>query len=223
MPSNNKSPARLRRIRGGEVKRRFTSSANVQRAMTREAKSWEEMTRYMRELLVRQTGEDVDAWKAKIAAHGKPTDADKLRAWLAKQGVTGYPRMLLVYETFGYPDFFNRSADELIDAQYEDRPALRPVLDSLLLAAEDVGEVTVQARKGYISLVARRQFAIIRATTRTRVDLGLRLEKAKPGRRWVVAKGLGNDTIRWKVGLARAEDVDDEVVELLRRAYEENR
>lgn len=168
--------------------------------MTREAKSWQEMNRYMRELLERKTGQDVDAWKAKIAAQGKLTDEKKLNAWLGRQGVTGYARMLLVFETFGYPDFFNRSGDELIDAQYEDRPSLRPTLDALLLAAEDLGDVTVQARKGYVSLVAQRQFAIVRATTKTRVDLGLRLEKAKPGGRWVAAKAGGGTQIPLVVG-----------------------
>ena len=61
--------------------------------------------------------------------------------------------MLLVMERFGYPDFLLASADELIDGQYADRPALRPILDEVLLRAAEVGEVDVQARKTYVTLV----------------------------------------------------------------------
>src|SRR5690242_19031865 len=38
-------------------------------------------------------------------------------------------------------------ADELIEAQYADRPQLRPVLDRVLAALPALGQVTVHARK----------------------------------------------------------------------------
>ena len=76
-------------------------------------------------------------------------------------------------ERFGYPDFLTATADELIDAQYAGRGHLRPIFDRVLAMASIVGDVTVQARKGYVSLVSpRRTFAVVRPTTRQRVDLG---------------------------------------------------
>jgi hypothetical protein len=131
--------------------------------------------------------------------------------------------MLLVMERFGYPDFLLATADELIDGQYADRPYLRPVLDRILAVAAGLGDVHVQARKTYVSLVgARRTFVVVRPATRRRVDLGLRLAQAPPGGRLEPAGGLGNDDIRLRIGLARPDDVDDEVVDWLRRAYDEN-
>jgi hypothetical protein len=38
-------------------------------------------------------------------------------------------------EQFGYPDFLLSSANELIDAQYADRPHLRPILEAIIEAA----------------------------------------------------------------------------------------
>ena len=66
-------------------------------------------------------------------------DADEasLRAWLSKKGVTGYPAMLLVMERFGYPDYLQASADDLIETQYADRPAMRAIYDAVLAADED--------------------------------------------------------------------------------------
>ncbi len=111
---------------------------------------------------------------------------------------------------------------ELIAGQYEDRPRLRPVLDTLLTALPALGPVTVQARKTFVSLVTpRRTFAVVQATTRSRVDLGLRLEHAQPGGRLLAANGgVGAATVR--IPLAAPGDIDNEVLGWLQRAYDEN-
>jgi hypothetical protein len=91
---------------------------------------------------------------------------------------------MLVMERFGYPDFLLASAAELIDGPYRDRPNLRPVFDAVIAAAVALGEVTIQARKTYVSLVSpRRTFARVQPTTKDRLDLGLRLQGQKPGGR----------------------------------------
>jgi hypothetical protein len=112
-------------------------------------------------------------------------------------------------------------ADELVAGQYGDRRQLRPVLDAVLAALPALGPVTVQARKTCVSLVTpHRVFAVIQATTKSRVDLGLRLEHEHPGGRLLAARDLGPATVR--IPLNRPEDVDAEVIGWLRRAYAEN-
>jgi hypothetical protein len=185
-------------------------------------KSWREMREWSAKLLVSRTGADVAAWSQRVAEAGLD-DEQALRKWLAGQGVTGYAQALLVWERFGYPDYMTADADELIEGQYADRPQLRPILDAVLGVLPELGPVTVQARKTIVSLVSpRRTFAVIRATTRDRVDLGLRLDDAVPGGRLQSAKGIGGGGATVRVALARPGDVDDEVRELMRRAYEEN-
>jgi hypothetical protein len=111
--------------------------------------------------------------------------------------------------------------DELIEAQYADRPQLRPVFDAVLAALPALGQVTVQARKTLVSLVGpRRTFAVVQATTKSRVDLGLRLDGSKPGGRLLAARDIGAANLR--IPLTGAGDVDDEVLGWLRRAYDEN-
>src|SRR3989442_211893 len=145
-------------------------------AQTRE---WRGMKDMWARLLKERTGKGVDAWNRRIRQE-RLDDEDALRAWLTKQGVTGYAQSLLVMERFGYPDFLLATADELIDGQYADRPKLRPIFDAIIDAASGLGEVTIQARKTYVSLVSqRRTFARIRPTTKNRVDLGLRHEVAE--------------------------------------------
>ncbi len=112
-------------------------------------------------------------------------------------------------------------ADDLIAGQYADRPHLRPILDVVLAAAPAFGPVTVQARKTMVSLVTpRRTFAVVQPTTKSRVDLGLRLDGTPPGGRLLPARDVGAATVR--IALAAPGDIDTEVLAWLRRAYDEN-
>ncbi len=181
---------------------------------------WRAMLAWSAGLLKERTGEDVAAWNRRIA-NEQFADEASLGAWLTGQGVTSYPQSLLVWERFGYPSHLVASAGELIDQQYADRPHLRPIFDALIAAAAALGEVTIQARKTYISLVKpRRTFARIQPTTRNRVDLALRLEGREPGGRLQPPKI--HETTPLEIRLASLGDVDAEVLDWLQTAYDQS-
>ena len=171
-------------------------------------------------VLENKTGKSLGHWNARIKKE-KFADVGSLKSWLAQQGVTGYARQLLVMERFGYPDFVTTSADALIDAQYADRPHLRPIYDAIVRAAGDLGEYVIQTRKGFVSLVApRRTFARVQATTKDRVDLGLRLEGTKAGGR--LQPSRIHETMKFQISFTKPEDVDAEALRWLKKAYEQN-
>ncbi len=188
------------------------------------AKSWREMREWCARLLESGTGQGVSAWNERIAAGTPANRADEptLRKWLSAEGVTGYAQALLVWETFGYPGFLVADAEELIGKQYAGRPHLRPVFDAVLAALPDLaGPVTIQARGTLVSLVSpRRTFAVLKPTTKSRVDLGLRLDTTQPEGRLEPAKNLGQATVR--IPLTTPDEVDDDVRNWLTRAYDEN-
>ena len=185
-----------------------------------EGRDWSAMRAQGARLLFERTGKSETEWNRRIAGESL-AGPDELDAWLKAQGVTGYARTHLIRERFGWPDFLTASADELIDGQYRDRPALRPILERLLEAAALAGDVDVQARKTYVSLVTpRRTFARIQATTRTRVDLALRIADRAPGGRLAASKIHPDCPLQ--MSFKNAGEVDDETVELLRAAYEGN-
>ena len=169
-------------------------------------------------VLEERTGATLATWNRRVKAQ-KPKDEAALRAWLETQGVTGYAQSLLVMERFGYPDFLTASATELIDAQYADRPKLRPVFDHLIDLAAGLGDVTVQARKTYVSLMTpRRTFARLRAK-KDLIEVGLRLD-AKPRGRLKPSNIHGSMPVQ--IDVASIDEIDDAVVKLLERAHEES-
>jgi hypothetical protein len=210
-----------------EVERRRAALEDPERSAPGSAgpsppKSWQEATEWSAGLLADRTGQDVAAWNRRVAETGIADEAS-LRAWLAGQEVTGYAQALLVWERFGYPDFLTADADELIAGQYADRPGLRPVLDAVLAALPPLGPVTVQARKTIVSLVSpRRTFAAVQATTKSRVDLGLRLADVKPEGRLLAVRNINVGAVNLMVALTAPGEVDEEVLGWLRRAYDES-
>ncbi|HEY4017264.1 MAG TPA: DUF5655 domain-containing protein [Pseudonocardiaceae bacterium] len=185
-------------------------------------RTWEPMRQRIHAQLERQTSRGVAQWNADIAK-AEPPDQDALRAWLTEHDVTGYPQMLLVWETFGYPDFLAAGSDELIGNQYADRQHLRPIFDAVIAAVSGFDGIEVQARKTYVALLSpRRTFGIVKASTKTRIDVGLRLSNPAPHGRLLPAKSLGNDTITVRVGLEKPDDLDAEAIGWFERAYEEN-
>jgi hypothetical protein len=185
-------------------------------------RTWQAMRDQIASTLERRTDAGVEVWNARIAAR-QPANEAELRTWLAEQGVTGYPQMLLVMETFGYPDYLLAGATTLIDGQYADRGHLRPILDAILAVAPTLGSVEIQARKTYVTLLTpRRTFASVEPRTKSRVDLGLRLPNARPAARLEAATGMGQSGVTARIRLASPQDVDDEVIDWLRRAYDHN-
>jgi hypothetical protein len=62
----------------------------------------------------------------------------------------------------------------------------------------------------------------VQATTKSRVDLGLRLDGVEPAGRVLPAKNIASGTINLRIALSDPGDVDDEVIGWLKRAYDQS-
>jgi predicted transport protein len=112
--------------------------------------------------------------------------------------------------------------DELVAAQYAGaKEALRPIYEVVLSVITALGDdVVVAPRKTYVSFDRARQFALVQASTRTRVDLGVRLDDATATDRLAAAGAFGSGNITHRIGLTAPEEVDAEVRGWLRAAYD---
>ena len=182
-------------------------------------RDWQDNRAMWVRVLEKQTNQTLDCWN-QLVRETPITAENDLRTWLTDRGVTGYAQHLLVMERFGYPDFLTATADELIAQQYAGRSHLRAIYETIIDAARECGEIIIQARKTYVSLVApRRTFARIKPL-RNQVDLGLRLEQCEPVGR--IEPSRIHHTMRVQIGLTSPQDVDAEVRCLLAQAYLEN-
>jgi Domain of unknown function (DUF5655)/Domain of unknown function (DUF4287) len=112
-------------------------------------------------------------------------------------------------------------AGDLVDELYAGkRAALRPIHEALTQALAEFDDTYEPVpKRGYVSLRRERQFAMIQPSTATRVDLGLILPDEPETSRLESAEKF-NRLFTHRVRLASPDDVDDEVIDWLRAAYE---
>jgi hypothetical protein len=183
----------------------------------------DQLRRQARELHHDAREGDAHALRRLRQASGTVTLSAAQLAIARDYGFASWPRLKAEVERrrTALAGFLTAEADDLIAGQYRDRPRLRPILDAVLAALPALGPVTVQARGTIVSLVTpRRTFAVVKATAKSRVDLGLRLDHTQPGGRLLPARDIGAATVR--IPLTAPDEIDDEVLGWLRRAYDEN-
>lgn len=98
------------------------------------------------------------------------------------------------------------------------KAALRPLHDRLMQEIERFGPFEIAPKKGYVSLRRARQFAMVGPATNTKVEVGINLKGAAPPARFTVVPPGG--MCQLKVRLEDPKEVDRELVDWLRKAYD---
>lgn len=174
--------------------------------------------------LARRTGRTLDAWVELVREQGPdPLDQNAVRRWLKDvHGVPQNSQWAIADAAAQAAGWVRPSVAEYVDSQYVGaKAALRPVYDALTDALTGLGpDVRVEGRSTYVPFVRGRQFAVVAAATRTRVDLGLRFTEPPASPRLRPLPKLAQCT--HVVALASPDEVDAELVALMRAAYEQS-
>jgi hypothetical protein len=112
-----------------------------------------------------------------------------------------------------------RSVSHVLDELYSGPKApLRPIHEALLAELGRVGEFEWVPKKSYVSYRRKKQFAMVGPATNTRVEVGLNMKGVAATER-LLAMPSGQ-MCNYKVKLTGAEQVDAELIDWLRVAYE---
>jgi Domain of unknown function (DUF5655) len=160
-------------------------------------------------------GPPVEEWIARMPAG---THAGR-KAWLQQQGLSSnHASAVLWREKNGEAILAGGGA--LIDRQYSGgKEALRPIYERVAEVIAELEDVEVGPRGTYVSFGRPKQFALVQPSTKTRVDLGLRLPGVPATDRLLDAGSFGSGSITHKVALTSPDNVDGEVDGWLREAY----
>lgn len=170
--------------------------------------------------LPEKTGKSLDLWLTLLSGSGLEKHGAVVRHLKGEHGMTHGFANLVAHE-FLRSAAAHRDGDDLVAQQYAGRKAgLRPIHERLVEAVGAFGsDVEFAPKKAYVSLRRSKQFGLIQPSTATRVDLGLNLKGVEPGER-LEASDSFNAMCTHRVRLGSADDVDDELLGWLRRAYE---
>ncbi len=110
--------------------------------------------------------------------------------------------------------------EELVMGQYTGKEALKPIYEKLLSVVNEFGnDVIVTPKKATVSLIRKKQFALIKPATKSRIDLGLKLKGVGITDR-LEGSGPFGAMCTHRVQLKDQEAVDKELLGWLKMAYE---
>lgn len=117
----------------------------------------------------------------------------------------------------------NNKPDDLIDTQYKGKESLLPIYKKLLIAVKKFGEdVEIIPKKATVSIKTKKQFALIQPSTKSRIDLGIKI-KDKPPKGRLESSGPFGAMCTHRVQITELNQVDEEVIDYLKEAYEKSK
>lgn len=111
------------------------------------------------------------------------------------------------------------SPDNALDQIYSGaKAALRPIHEKVIAAINDFGPFEIAPKKSYVSLRRKKQFAMIGPATKTRVEVGLNMKGLEATPRLIAMPAGG--MCQYKVNVTTVEEVDQELLDWIRQAYD---
>ncbi|SRR5712692_3942768 len=179
--------------------------------------------------LPQKTGRSLDGWVAFVKKAGPATERER-REWLKKEHKLGTNSAWWIAERAegkgmeeDSAEAYLEAAEKWVEAMFSgSRAALRPVYDQLLKVALSVGkDVKACPGRTIVALYRNHVFAQIKASTNTRIDMGLALGNMKTPKRLIDTGGYQKkDRITRRIEVKSKAHIDEELRSWLKNAYE---
>jgi hypothetical protein len=167
-----------------------------------------------------KTGKDLATLRREIAGCGRSKHGE-IRSWVMETFGLGYgdanTLAHVAREEGGATSASGDGADPLDDIYSGKKAHLRGVHDAVMAAIQPWGDFEVAPKKAYVALRRKKQFAMLGPKTAERAELGINLKEDVGSERFVAQKPGG--MCQYAVALTSPDDVDAELLAVLRRAF----
>ena len=174
----------------------------------------------MIENLQKNTGRSMDEWvkivqKEKIEKHG-----EMIKFLKEKHKLTHGYANLIAHKSKGSDAGSAENKDSLIDAQYKGKEHFIPVYENLMEQINKFGkDIEIAPKNAYVSLRRKKQFAILQPAAKTRFEVGINL-KGQPAKGKLEEIKSASSMCSHKINISDIKDIDKEVFEWLKKAYD---
>lgn len=180
------------------------------------AKSEADMLESMKKGLAAKTGKPLEHWVKLVKASGLAKHGEQMSLLKTEHGLGHGHANFVCQAAKGRLD---ADPDDMLEAQYKGKEALRPVYDALAEYAASLGaDVSIDPKKTSVAFRRSKNFAVVTPATKSRVDLGINL-KGMPGTPRLIEEKPGSMCTH-KVRLETAGEVDADVKAWLQQAYD---
>jgi len=162
-----------------------------------------------------KTGKSLEEWKTILKSKNFGKHGEAVKFLKTEHNVThGFANTIVTLSKDNQD-----SPDDLLTIQYKGKEELKPIYEKLVVEISKFGsDITKTPKKGSVSMIRKRQFALIKPATKTRIDLGLKI-KDKPITKRLENSGPFGTMCTHRVRLSSIDEVNKELVTWLKEAY----
>lgn len=167
-----------------------------------------------------KTGKTADDFKT-LAAEKGLTQTAEILAWLKSDFGLGHGHAMAIVHLIVHQEHREASNDERLDKLFTGAKAKwRASFDELLEKVRQFGaDVIVSPGQIYINLQrGQKKFGIVQPSSAERLDIGIKLKGVEP-RNPFEAAGAWNSMVTHRVRITDATQIDNELIEWLKEAY----
>ncbi|MFT4661488.1 MAG: putative transport protein [Patiriisocius sp.] len=165
-----------------------------------------------------KTGKSLDQWKKILKGKSFEKHGEAMTFLKGEHGVThGFSNTIIHLSKED-----EVSSDDLVTNQYKGKEDLLPIFEKLRAMITSFGkDIIITPKKGSVSFIRKRQFALIKPATKSRIDLGLKIKDKEITSRLENSGSFGTMCTH-RVQLTEISDVDSELEKWLLEAYEKS-
>jgi len=176
-------------------------------------------TQTMIENLHKNTGKTLVQWVDIVNSQSISKHGEIVKFLKETHGLTHGFANLIALKAKGSDAGSVDNQDDLITKQYQGKAHLKPIYDMLISEIQAFGkDIEIAPKNTYVSLRRKKQFAILNPATNTRFEIGINLKGQEPKGKLVAEKP--NSMCSHKINLADIIDMDKEVLEWIKKAYD---
>jgi hypothetical protein len=169
--------------------------------------------------ILKATGKSLEAWIQVVRKSNITKHTDIMNLLKAEHGIShGYANFIALKANKS--DAASNDGDELVKMQYAGKETLTPIYEKLLSEIKKLSTtITITPKKDSVSIIGKRQFALIKPAAKTRIDLGLKIKDKLPSGR-LEHSGPFGAMCSHRVQLTSIKEVDKELLSWLKEAYQ---
>lgn len=176
-------------------------------------------TQTMIENLYKNTGKTLEQWIDIVTKENFSKHGEILKFLKEKHDFTHGFANLVALKSKGSDAGSAENQEDLVSKQYTGKEHFKPIYDKLISEIQSFGtDLEIAPKNTYVSLRRKKQFAILNPATKTRFEIGLNLKGQEPQGKLAAEKP--NAMCSHKIGLADIKDIDKEVINWLKAAYD---
>jgi hypothetical protein len=174
-------------------------------------------TQTMIENLYKNTGKTLEQWTEIVNSQIIEKHGEIVKFLIEIHGLTYGFANLIAHKAKGSDAGSADNQDDLITKQYQGKEHLKPFYDKLMSEISLFGE-DIAPKNSYVSLRRKKQFAILNPVTKTRFEIGINLKGQEPKGKLEAEKP--NAMCSHKINISDIKDIDQEVFEWIKSAYD---